>query len=117
MKLCQAEIKRKKKGVISLDPLIDRNPDQLWRYFMTYLNEKPQLKVNILGYYTEYYTETETYTDYNGKTQFRSVLRTRNTSECNFSIDLSPYISEQWWRTAIKFQDSKNVCGILLLYD
>jgi hypothetical protein len=49
----KAEIKRNEKGVLSFDVLIDKNGDQLWLYFMTYLNEKAQLKVNIRGYYTE----------------------------------------------------------------
>jgi hypothetical protein len=49
----KAEIERDVKGVLSFDSLIDKNPDQLWLYFMTYLNEKPQLKVSICGYYTE----------------------------------------------------------------
>jgi hypothetical protein len=49
----KAEIERDKKGVRSFDSLIDKNPDQLWLYFMTYLNEKPRLKVTLHGYYTE----------------------------------------------------------------
>jgi len=49
----KAEIKRNEMGVHSFDVLIDKNLDQLWLYFMTYLNEKPQLKVNIRGYYDE----------------------------------------------------------------
>jgi len=49
----QAVIERKNEGVLSLDPLIDRNPDQLWLYFMTYLNEKPCLSINIHGYHVE----------------------------------------------------------------
>ena len=51
--LSQAKIERKTDGVISLDPLIDHNPDQLWLYLMTYLNEKPTLLANIHGYHTE----------------------------------------------------------------
>jgi hypothetical protein len=49
----KAKIERNMKGVLSSDSLIDKNPDQLWLYFMTYLNEKPRLKVEICGYYTE----------------------------------------------------------------
>jgi len=49
----KAEIERKNEGVLSFDPLVDRNPDQLWLYFMTYLNEKPSLGVNIHGYHIE----------------------------------------------------------------
>jgi hypothetical protein len=49
----EAEIGRDTNGVISFDSLIDRNLDQLWLYFMTYLNEKPKLNVCIHGHYTE----------------------------------------------------------------
>lgn len=49
----KAVIERKNEGVLSLDPVIDQNPDQLWLYFMTYLNEKPTLLVNIEGYHME----------------------------------------------------------------
>ena len=34
----QAETQRKSDGVLSFDPLIEKNPDQLWLYFMTYQN-------------------------------------------------------------------------------
>jgi hypothetical protein len=49
----KAGVQRKKEGVLSFDPLIDKNPDQLRLYFMTYLNEKPTLDVNIRGYHIE----------------------------------------------------------------
>jgi hypothetical protein len=48
-----AKIKRKNAGVSSVDSLIDKNPDQLWLYFMTYLNEKPRLILNIVGHHVE----------------------------------------------------------------
>lgn len=48
-----AVIERETEGVVSFDALIDRNPDQLWLYFMTYLNEKPLLDVKIHGYHIE----------------------------------------------------------------
>ena len=49
----RAEVERKKEGVVSFDSLIEKNPDQLWLYFMTYLNEKPCLSINIYGYHVE----------------------------------------------------------------
>ncbi len=49
----KAVVERKNEGVLSFDPLIDKNPDQLWLYFMTYLNEKPSLSIKIHGYYVE----------------------------------------------------------------
>jgi hypothetical protein len=58
----KAIVERKNEGVVSFDPLIDRNPDQLWLYFMTYLNEKPSAGVNIHGYHVEVGTEVYFYT-------------------------------------------------------
>ncbi|CAF4642525.1 unnamed protein product, partial [Rotaria socialis] len=81
--------------------LVDKNPDQLWLYFMTYLNEKPQLKVSIHGFYTQTYTETESYRGSNGTYQTHVVTRSRLVTEFYFSIDLSPYICEQWGRVAV----------------
>jgi hypothetical protein len=49
----KAVVERKNEGVVSFDPLIDKNPDELWLYFMTYLNETPTLGVNIHGYHIE----------------------------------------------------------------
>jgi hypothetical protein len=49
----KAVVERKSEGVLSFDPVIDNNPDQLWLYFMTYLNEKPLLTINVHGYHIE----------------------------------------------------------------
>jgi hypothetical protein len=49
----KAKIDRKNEGPYSLDPLIDSNSDQLWLYFMTYLNEKPFVSINIHGYHMQ----------------------------------------------------------------
>ena len=49
----QAKVQRKHGDVYSMDPLIDKNPDQLWLYFRTYLNEKPRLLLTIRGQHRE----------------------------------------------------------------
>jgi hypothetical protein len=46
-------IERKKQGINSFDARLDSDSDELWRYFMTYLDEKPQLHASIVGYHTE----------------------------------------------------------------
>jgi hypothetical protein len=97
----QAVIERKSEGVVSFDPLIEKNPDQLWLYFMTYLNEKPMLTVNIHGYHVEHYTTHETQRAANGSTHTRTVHHTRNVTDFNFSLDLAQYVSQQWWRVAV----------------
>ena len=47
----EAVIKRTYVGVVSFDPRINRDPDQLWQSFMTYLNEKPRQYIHIHGYH------------------------------------------------------------------
>ena len=49
----KAKIFRKHGCVNSADPLLEKNPDQLWLYFLTYLNEKPRLLMNIRGEHDE----------------------------------------------------------------
>ncbi len=49
----KAKVERKDGGVFSMDSLFDKNPDELWLYFMTYLKKKPTLTVHILGRHTE----------------------------------------------------------------
>jgi hypothetical protein len=49
----KAKIERKNGSIISFDPLIDKNTDQLWLYFMTYLYENPSLFVNIQGHHIQ----------------------------------------------------------------
>ncbi|CAF1137030.1 unnamed protein product [Adineta steineri] len=107
----KAEIERNRKGVLSFDQLIDKNPDQLWLYFMTYLNEKPKLDVNIRGYYIEYYTERESYRHTKGNWQTRTITKSRIVTEFYFSIDLSPYICEHWWRVAVIPSAKAKVAG------
>ncbi|CAF3474790.1 unnamed protein product [Rotaria socialis] len=47
------------------------------------------------------YTETESYRGSNGTYQTHVVTRSRLVTEFYFSIDLSPYICEQWGRVAV----------------
>ncbi|CAF2040721.1 unnamed protein product [Rotaria magnacalcarata] len=97
----RAEIKRKSDGVLSVDPLIDDNPDQLWLYFMTYLNEKPYLGVNIHGYHVQHYTTYERRRSTGGHYRTRTVQRTHNVTDFHLTIDLTSYVSRQWLRIAV----------------
>ncbi|CAF0946750.1 unnamed protein product [Rotaria sordida] len=80
MNRSKAVIERNERGVLLMDALIDRNPDQLWLYFMTYLNEKPQFIINIRSSHTE---------------------KSRIVTDFSFNIDVAPYISNRWWRIAV----------------
>jgi len=98
----KAEIERDMKGVLLYDSLIDKNPDQLWLYFMTYLNEKPQLKVNICGYYTEvkllrihlYWMSQDEFHPFGNLIKFRTVSSSRkNPQKYNMGIQWSSSFS------------------------
>jgi len=45
----EARITRKARGINSYERRLDDDEDELWRYFMTYLNEKPQMTISIVG--------------------------------------------------------------------
>lgn len=49
----RAKIFRKNGRVYSTDSLLEKNPDELWLYFLTYLNEKPHLLMTIRGQHDE----------------------------------------------------------------
>ncbi|CAF0950849.1 unnamed protein product [Adineta steineri] len=94
------EIERDEKRVLSFNSLIDKNPDQLWLYFMTYLNEKPQVKIIIRGYQRKLIKEGEFYYDSNGNLR-NGINEAVEVTDFKCSIDLSSYTSERWWRVAV----------------
>lgn len=116
-----ATIKRETEGVLSLDQLIDRNPDELWLYFMTYLRERPILDMSVHGYHKEvifhsindflhsyfvflilqHYVTYQTVRSANGHSHTQPVHQTRTVTDFQFTFDLSSYISQQWWRVAV----------------
>ena len=49
----KAKIERTHESVLSFDSSMDRNVQQLWLYFLTYLKEKPNITIDIHGYHTE----------------------------------------------------------------
>ncbi|CAF3714875.1 unnamed protein product [Adineta steineri] len=95
------EIERDEKCVLSFNALIDKNPDQLWLYFMTYLNEKPQVKIIIRGYQHKFIMAHETYYDMNGDLQTCMHDKIDEVTDFQCSIDLSSYTDERWWRVAV----------------
>ncbi|CAF1084003.1 unnamed protein product, partial [Didymodactylos carnosus] len=113
-KLSEAEIERNKNGIISLDPLLNNNPDELWRYFMTYLTEKPNVVVVVHGYHTESYIAYEQYRDANGNFSTRPVHRSKQVDDFNFTVDITPYINAKWSRVVVRANGTDNEDSITL---
>ncbi|CAF1080071.1 unnamed protein product [Rotaria magnacalcarata] len=111
-----AQVERKSEGVVSFDPLVDKNPDQLWLYFMTYLNEKPSLTVNIHGYHVEHYTTYERRQAADGSYHTHAVHHTRNVTDFNINVDLAPYVTQQWWRVAVIPSKKAVAAGEVVLF-
>ncbi|KAI8850892.1 hypothetical protein BC829DRAFT_388025 [Chytridium lagenaria] len=63
----QAVYQRKAEGISSFDERLQANPDELYRFFLTHLVEKPGLLVNCKG------THTET-RHHNGKSETKTVV-------------------------------------------
>ena len=114
----KAVVTRKVDGVRTLDPLLDANPDQVWLYFMTYLNERPSLNMNIhcfhievfdvfsfpsveISFLFEHYTTQERTSTGKGRSTTRTVHHTRSVTDMNFSLDLTEYVCRQWWRVTV----------------
>ncbi|CAF2150140.1 unnamed protein product [Rotaria magnacalcarata] len=66
--------------------------------------------------YEKTYTEMESYEDFDGTYQTRSVKNSRVVPEFSFSIDLSPYICEQWQRVAVIPSGKARIAGEIVTF-
>lgn len=85
---------RSEKGVYSYDPILDENPNELWRYFMSNL-QKPQLAVRLCGTHTELRVRSVANTEGEGS---HEESYTESITDFNFQIDLSNCVSSEWSR-------------------
>jgi hypothetical protein len=78
--------------VITYDPNLDYDEQELWRFFMSQL-EKPKMFVRVYGWHTEQRIVVETR---EGKT----FTRTENVkvTDFNFKLDMSHYVAPIWTR-------------------
>ncbi|CAF1623331.1 unnamed protein product [Rotaria magnacalcarata] len=58
----------------------------------------------------------ESYEDFDGTYQTRSVKNSRVVPEFSFSIDLSPYICEQWQRVAVIPSGKARIAGEIVTF-
>ncbi|KAJ3331149.1 hypothetical protein HDU76_003971 [Blyttiomyces sp. JEL0837] len=85
-----------KKCIKSHDPILDRNPNELFKFFLTHLEEPPQLQVHIVGTHRDTIHKHETYTDSHGNVRSRTVSESITVTDFDFKFDLSNYVSPQW---------------------
>ncbi|KAJ3190578.1 hypothetical protein HK101_008587 [Irineochytrium annulatum] len=100
--------KRTSAGCVEThDPILDSNPDELYRFFMTHLVEKPALIVRITGSHTESHTRTETTTNADGSTSTHTVTETRTVTDFSFRMDASNYVAPDWERCVARARKNK----------
>ncbi|KAI8850221.1 hypothetical protein BC829DRAFT_390152 [Chytridium lagenaria] len=92
----QAIYTKTKNSVKSHDPRLEYNPDELFRYFLTHIKQKPVLFIDIKGYHKERIERQETYTDSHGHAQTRIRVEEETRTDFEFSFDLTSYVSDQW---------------------
>jgi hypothetical protein len=86
------------KGVYSHDPILDRNPNELWRFLVSNLRQ-PRLAVHISG------THTET-------RQARRGTITVTVTDFSFYVDVSKYVIPQWTRIVARPKSKKDQPGM-----
>nr|KAJ3422240.1 hypothetical protein HK105_000599 [Polyrhizophydium stewartii] len=84
----------KKEGyeTFTFSRVLDNNPDELWRFFMSHL-DRPGLLVRIHGYHHE----TRTRVVHEGASTRVETYQVQ-VDDFNFSLNASAYVSEQWSR-------------------
>ncbi|KAJ3231277.1 hypothetical protein HDU81_003883 [Chytriomyces hyalinus] len=97
---CFAQTERSFQEVKTHDPVIASNPDELFNYFLYYVNEKPSMMVHVNGSHQE--TRSVIYQVADGKGGFRTERRSETHTVTDFSInlDVSDYIAPTWDRIA-----------------
>jgi hypothetical protein len=84
--------------VYSNDAFLDHNPDELWNYFVLYLQEPPTAYLSVEGHHIEYYYETKTSRDAKGNVINRRVRKERQVTDFSVQIGLNRHINASWSR-------------------
>ena len=97
-----AKAREKIKGVYSHDLILDRNPNELWRFLVSNLRQ-PRLAVHVSGTHTETRstgvgTETKT--------------TTVTVTDFSFYVDVSKYVIPEWTRIVARPKSKKYQLGM-----
>ncbi|KAJ3096172.1 hypothetical protein HDU97_006178 [Phlyctochytrium planicorne] len=91
-----AKFERKADGISTADPIVQDNPDELFRFFMTHLLEKPGLLVQVTGTHQESHQVHETHTDSDGHVHHTHRTEVRTVTDFTFSVDASAFVQPDW---------------------
>jgi hypothetical protein len=91
-----AKAREKIKGVYSHDPILDRNPNELWRFLVSNLRQ-PRLAVHVSGTHTE--------TRGGGP---NGTTTTTTVTDFSFYVDVSKYVIPQWIRIVARPKSKKD---------
>ncbi|KAJ3115677.1 Ca(2+)-dependent cysteine protease [Phlyctochytrium bullatum] len=96
MEASGATFERKNKGIISFDESLQHNPDELYRFFLTHLLEKPGMKVWVTGTHPETRVVHETHTNSDGSTSHSTRTETHTVTDFSFGLDATPFVAQDW---------------------
>jgi hypothetical protein len=82
-------------------------PDELFKFFLTHVKDKPSMMVHIAGTHTENVIRIETYTNDRGERKTREIPETQTVTDFDFKFDLSSYIADSWSHLMASAKHSK----------
>ncbi|KAJ3111663.1 hypothetical protein HDU96_005477 [Phlyctochytrium bullatum] len=90
------------KGVSSDDPILQANPDELFRFFMTHLHDeydyaaRPRLSVKVKGSHKETVTTPQMRVGSDGSTSVSMKTETKTVVDFSLDIDVSALVCPIW---------------------
>ncbi|KAJ3094171.1 hypothetical protein HDU97_008404 [Phlyctochytrium planicorne] len=87
-----AVVTRNSKGVLSDDEMLQANPEELYRFFMTHM-EPPTISVKVVGSHDETTTTYSTHTDKDGNTHTTSHTQTHEVEDFSIEVDCGSLIA------------------------
>jgi hypothetical protein len=78
-----ASFEMNSSGIKTFDKLLDKDPEELWKFFISHLN-KPKILIKIKGHHTETHYDTD------------NTTREEEVIDFEFQLDMTQYISDNW---------------------
>jgi hypothetical protein len=103
-----ATAREKFKGVYSHDPILDRNPNELWRFLVSNLRQ-PRLAVHVSGTHTETRSTGQGgIATGQGGIANGGTTTTHTVTDFSFYVDVSKYVIPQWIRIVARPKSKKD---------
>jgi hypothetical protein len=103
-----ATAREKFKGVYSHDPILDQNPNELWRFLVSNLRQ-PRLAVHVSGTHTETRSTGQGgIATGQGGIANGGTTTTHTVTDFSFYVDVSKYVIPQWIRIVARPKSKKD---------